>query len=154
MKRWLVTVLWILLGYVAAVVSAVIMVEAIIFGPPLVSTMFVSGPDGIVRDLGEIIGIGLYYTTICALPGFIVAIAIGERMHWKRWFHYALAGLANVVPSLALFTLADASLFDLPSFVPACLAGGYLGGTAYWLAAGRRVVARRPALSAPAPSGS
>ena len=91
-------------------------------GPEFVSSAFV---------------VGVFWTFICAWPGFVVFVVVAARLRWRGWVSSAAAGAVNVVPSLALFSGLAGSPWEFPGMVPACFPGGLAGGAAYWLAAGR-----------------
>jgi hypothetical protein len=132
------------LGYLVAVSVAVVVTVAIIFAPAAL-------PDGgahgslfaLLRDLPAFLIIVFMWTVSCALPGFLFAIALGERRGWEGTRDYAVAGLANVVPSLAIFAVFVGSPFEMPMMVAGAFPGGLAGGAAYWLSAGRIVAGRR-----------
>ena len=136
-------------GYVVAVCVAVVVTVALILAPSAL-------PDGgargsifaLLRDLPAFLTIGFVWTVSCALPGFIVAILIGESLRWDRWRDYAIAGLANAAPSLAIFAVFVGSPFDMPSMVVASFPGGFAGGAAYWFSVGRLVARGRAIASA------
>jgi len=144
-------------GYVVAVVAATFVTVVIMLAPMAL-------PDGgaqgsIFATLGQVmpaaIVVGLYWTFMCAWPGFIVAIMIGERSRWTGFHIYAIAGFANVVPSLLIYSGFAGSPFQMPSMVFASFIGGLAGGAAYWWTTGRIIAARRAAaFTAPAPTGS
>jgi hypothetical protein len=136
-------------GYFFAVCAAVVVTEAIMVAPMALPDEGASGSIvALVPDFPGMFVVGLFWTFICALPGFIVAIIIGERRGWSRWTSYALAGTANVVPSLAIFAGLAGAPFTMPSMVVGAFPGGFAGGAAYWFAAGRMVAGRRKRASA------
>lgn len=86
---------------------------------------------------------GFFYTFICALPGFLVAMVLGERLRWRGWRVYAVAGFFNVMPSLVMFGGIVGSPLKMPVMMIAAFPGGLAGGAAYWAGASRFVAARR-----------
>ena len=139
-------------GYVVAVSAAVIVTVGLILTPEILRHMAGGAALSLLRDLPAMLALGFVWTFSCALPGFVVAIVLGERRSWDRWHRYALAGLANAAPSLAIFGLVFGSPFDAPPMVVASFPGGFAGGAAYWFSTGRLLARRRP--TAPMPSGS
>ncbi|MCO5145750.1 MAG: hypothetical protein M9895_06165 [Aquamicrobium sp.] len=146
--RRIATILIVGFGYLVAVCAAVVVTVALIFSP------FALPDDGangslfsLLGDLPFILAVGFFWTVSCALPGFIVAILLGESERWEHWWAYAVAGLANAVPSLAIFGVFVGSPFEMPSMVMASFPGGFAGGAAYWLSAGRLVARRRAVAS-------
>ena len=97
----------------------------------------------LLPDLPGIFMIGFFWTFLCALPGFVVAILFAERQRWSGWPAYAAAGFANVVLSLAIFSGLAGSPFDMPFMVVGAFAGGLAGGAANWAGAGRLVARNR-----------
>ena len=140
----LLTIALVVAGYLVAVCVAVVVTVALILAPSAL-------PDGgargsffaLLRELPAFLIIGFVWTVSCALPGFIVAILLGESLRWDRWRDYAIAGLVNAVPSLAVFAIFVGSPFEMPSMVVASFPGGFAGGAAYWFTAGRLVAGRR-----------
>ena len=139
-------------GYVVAVSAATTVTAGLILASQMPAPY---GAEASVLSLGDLpvmLAVGFVWTFSCALPGFVVAVLFGERLRWDGWHLYALAGLANAAPSLAIFALVFGSPFDVPSMVAASFPGGFAGGAAYWFSAGRLVARRRP--TAPTPSES
>lgn len=127
-------------GYVVAVAIATIVTVALLFTPAVLS----SGLSD-AADTPAIMLVGFFWTFVCALPGFVAAIVLGERHAWRHWLAYAVAGLLNVVPAFAIFGGLTGSLSGLTELVLCAFPGGFAGGGAYWAGAGRFVAARRPA---------
>ncbi|MBL8577637.1 MAG: hypothetical protein JNK47_10450 [Mesorhizobium sp.] len=133
-------------GYVVAVCVAVAVTEAIMLAPAAIPDGGANGSLlGLLPDLPGMFVIGFFWTFLCALPGFVVAIIIGERRGWSRWRDYATAGLLNVIPSLAFFWGFAGSPFSMPLLIVSALPGGFVGGVAYWIVAGRFVALGRRA---------
>lgn len=138
------TLLLVSAGYLIAVSVAVVVTVGLILAAAAL-------PDGgaygsffaLMRDLPAMLAIGFAWTISCALPGFVVAIVLGESRLWDRWRDYAVAGVANAGASLAIFAVAFGSPFDMPSMVAASFPGGFAGGAAYWFSVGRLVARRR-----------
>ena len=147
--RGIATLLLAAAGYPVAVSVAVVVTVGLI----LAAAAF---PDGgaygsfyaLLRDLPAMLAIGFTWTFTCALPGFVVAVLLGESRQWDRWRDYAVAGLVNAGASLAIFAIVFASPFDMPTMVAASLPGGFAGGAAYWFSLGRLVARRRHVASA------
>lgn len=147
MKPALVKIGLVSTGYLVAVAAAVVVTETIMIGAP----MLLSGPGsltGIGGDLPGMFIVGFFWTFLCALPGFVVAIIIGERRGWLRWSSYAFAGTANAAPALAIFSGLAGSPFDMPLMVVGAFVGGFAGGSAYWAGTGRVVARHRKAIPA------
>lgn len=125
-------------GYVIAAAVATIVTVALLFVPTALSSGLSEAGDAPAMML-----IGFFWTFGCALPGFVVAIALGERRAWRHWLAYAVAGLLNVVPAFAIFGGLTGSLSGLTELVLCAFPGGFAGGGAYWAGAGRFVAMRR-----------
>jgi len=137
----------VLAGYLAAVAAASAVTVAMILLPEALPGL--GGPAPFRQTVVEIgppmLAIGFLYTLLCAFPGFVAAIWLGERDRWMRGRTYAAAGFANVVPALLVFWMLSGSPFEMPVMVYASFPGGLAGGAAYWLTAGRIVARRRGA---------
>ncbi len=131
-------------GYIAAVCVAVVVTEAVMLSPAALPDDGANGSVlGLLPDLPGMFVIGFFWTFLCALPGFVVAIIIGERRGWSRWRDYATVGLLNVIPSLAFFWGLAGSPFSMPLLIVSALPGGFAGGAAYWMVAGRFIARNR-----------
>lgn len=131
-------------GYLAAVIVAVFVTVFLIFGTPFFQgETGATTPGELLSELPSILAMGFAWTFPCALPGFIVAIALGEKLRWKSWLPYAIAGFVNAAPALAIFATFIGSISDATGMIVSSFPGGFVGGTAYWFAAGRHVARRR-----------
>ncbi len=132
------------LGYVIAVCVAVVVTEAVMLAPAALPD---DGRNGSIfaflPDLPGVFVVGFFWTFLCALPGFVVAVILGERRSWSHWLSYAAAGTLNVVPSLAIFSGLAGPPFSMPLMIVGAFIGGFAGGAAYWAGAGRFVARRR-----------
>lgn len=139
------------LGYLVAVTVAVVVTVALMLTSPMIRSTLASGsPPTLAGGLAAAFVVGFFWTFLCALPGFVVAVMVGEGRRWRGWVRYALAGAANVVPSFVIFTALAGSPLTLPAMMAASFPGGFVGGAAYWLAVGRVIAARRRAPAQPA----
>jgi len=123
------------LGYIVAVTAATIVT---VFFHLLPTVLPDAGRYGsFFAFVSGMLSIGFFWTFIFAWPGFIVAITLIERSAMHRPLIYSIAGILNVIPSLALFSGFVGSPFAAVGFVLAALPGGLAGGLAYWLFPGR-----------------
>ena len=143
LRSALVKFLLIAAGYCVAVAVATVVTVALLFAPVATSSGSLAAARVSLADAPAIMVVGFFWTFLCALPGFIVAIALGERLGWRRWRSYAFAGLADVVPSFLVFGIFTGSLMGMVDPFLSALPGGFAGGAAYWVGAGRFVAARR-----------
>ena len=132
-------------GYVIAVVAAVIVTVTLFLAPMALPD---NGAQGsLFKTLSEVVPpalvIGFFWTLVCAWPGFIAAIVLGERRLWARWKDFAIAGFINVVPSYAMFAALFGPPLSNPWMVAASFPGGFVGGAVYWFVAGRFIAMRR-----------
>ena len=141
--RLLLKLALIVAGYVIAVAVATAATVALLFLPSALSSGSPEAGRLAVGDAPAVMVVGFFWTFLCALPGFVVAVVFGERWAWRRWPGYALAGLVDVVPSFLIFGGLTGSLAGMTDVFLSALPGGFAGGTAYWAGAGRFVVARR-----------
>lgn len=148
LRSALLKLLLIATGYVLAVAVATVVTVALLFAPSAVSSGTLAGVRFAVTDAPVIVFVAFFWTFFCALPGFIVAIALGERLGWRRWRSYAFAGLADVVPSFLIFGIYGGSLLGMIEPFLAALPGGFAAGAAYWAGAGRFIAARRRTVEA------
>lgn len=143
LARHAITVLLAAFGYGAAVVVA---------APIAVCLMEFAGRidagssmRNFYRDeMAGVIFFGLVIAFVTALPGFVAALGIGRRRDWQSAWPYAAAGGLNGVAAMAILHLVMRFSGMLPwSMILSCIPAGFVGGLAYWLAAGRRLAHRR-----------
>jgi hypothetical protein len=120
----------IILGYVAAVASAVTLAVALFF----VIEREASGALILIAALYA----GAVITAISALPGFLATLAVAARRGWRSWWFFGVAGAVNALCADAVLKLwHGAPVIALPEFLMSCVPGGLIGGLAYWAVAGR-----------------
>jgi hypothetical protein len=132
-------------GYCVAVAAATVVTVVLMLAPTALPNDGARG--SFFRTMTEIapamLLIGFFWTFLCALPGFVAAVALGERARWRGWKIYSVAGFFNVMPSLIAFGALAGSPLEMPGMIAAAFPGGLAGGAAYWLGGGRFVAARR-----------
>ena len=90
-----------------------------------------------LRHLGELYGFGIMVTLPTALPGFLVTLLVAHYGGWTGWLPYAAAGTLDAILALIFFgVFVHQDVFELEVVLP-CLPGGFFGGCAYWVVAGR-----------------
>ena len=124
------------LGYVLAVLVGV---AAAIYAWLLPTVL----PDGgawgsyyaVTRDSGSWYRLGLMIALPAGLPGFLFTLVIAHMAGWRRWLPFACAGAINAVLALLIFNAyVHASPLGIPIRLSlSCLAGGFLGGSIYWI---------------------
>lgn len=117
------------LGYAIAVTAAVLVVM-LLLGEP-------------TSDFVGIFTLGYAITFPSALPGFLLAIFVAQKMNLKSPLYFAATGALNVFPSLLIFKLCGGE--DLFNMIDVFVPGGLAGGLVYWLIAVRW--AARPSIS-------
>ncbi len=130
-------------GYFLAVAAATVVTVAFLLAPAAWSGGTLAAFRSALADAPAIVVIGFFWTFICALPGFVVAVVLGERSRWRGWTIYAVAGLLDVIPSFAIFGGLTGSLSGMTELVLCAFPGGFAGGAAYWVGAGRFIAKRR-----------
>ena len=133
----------ILIGYVMAVAAATVVTVGSLLALAVPSINSSEAARSLLTDGPFMVVIGFFWTFGCALPGFVVAVVLGELRLWRSWHVYALAGLLNVVPSLAISGVLAGSPLAMTDLLLSALPGGFAGGAAYWAGAGRVLAARR-----------
>lgn len=147
-RRGLLTKLFLIFaGYVIAVTAAVVATVVLMLAPTALPDNGARGSffATVAELMPAMLIVGFFWTFICALPGFVAAIVIGERSRWSGVWTYAAAGFFNVIPSLAMFGGLAGSPFEIGGMAIASFPGGLVGGAAYWKCAGRFVALRRKA---------
>lgn len=144
-------------GYLVAVAIAV--TAAVFLFVTLSALLDQARPGSVDRwwnDLILFLIFGGAYTLMFAWPGFVVAIMIARASLWTHWRNYAFAGAANAILSHVLLAMFFGSaLFEEPLLVLCSVGGGFVGGAAYWWAAGRFLTRQRTnKATSPALSGS
>jgi hypothetical protein len=144
-------------GYLVAVAIATLVTTFVYIAP---SALPDEGRFGSIyrwwADILPFVMLGSAHTFGFALPGFIAAIALGEKLRWVRWGVYSLAGALDAVLAHIFYAqVVGNNLADVWPLLVASIIGGFVGGAAYWWAAGRFIARRRkPKITSPAQSES
>lgn len=133
----------ILTGYILAVAVATIVTVALLLTPVAPSVNSPEATRSLLTDVPFMFVIGFFWTFGCALPGFVVAVVVGESRLWRSWHAYASAGLLDVIPSFVIFGVLAGSPLGMTDLLLSAFPGGFAGGAAYWAGAGRFLAARR-----------
>lgn len=120
-------------GYLIAVVVAVIITEVIYLTPSAIPD---NGKWGSlfknVNDIGGIFAIGLAYTFVTALPGFVITLIIAKRRQWHDTRYYIMSGVAtSLLAHGILAAFFDGKLLQGYLIVLASMPGGAAGGYAF-----------------------
>jgi hypothetical protein len=143
-RPFLIHLLFMLLGYVLAVLTATTVV-CVVTGLP---TVF---PDQgewgsfyrYLDDLPAMFVIGLMMTALYALPGWLISVVTAEVRNEKRKYWFAFTGfvtavLAHMISGGTNFAMFANIAMTISLLTVAILIGGFFGGLVYWALAGKR----------------
>ncbi len=134
------------LGYAMAVIAATaVTVVLVAVGTLLAGDAETRTMAEFVDDWATLAFIGLIVTAVSALPGFLAALWAAARGPWTGWSQFAFAGSADAVAAVLLTSLFFWDILMTVWILLACVVGGFVGGAAYWIAAGRFLSTRWPA---------
>ncbi|MCB1383919.1 MAG: hypothetical protein KDJ73_13535 [Notoacmeibacter sp.] len=121
-----------LAGYLVAVIvsSQVALWLMMAFG-------VLKGMSGINSDLAALVALAAYFTAIAAALPATLCIAGLELARSRTKVPHALSGAATGFAACLLFFQGDIGRNPGWPFVTLCMAGGAMGGLAYWWVAGR-----------------
>jgi energy-converting hydrogenase Eha subunit A len=138
-RPFLIHLLFMLLGYALAVLTATTVV-CVILGLPTVL------PDQgrwgsfyrYLQDLPPMLCVGAIMTAMYGFPGWLISVTTAEIRSERRKIWFAVAG--TLTGLLAQRISRGRSFIDSSDafFTVAILIGGFCGGLAYWLVAGKR----------------
>jgi len=95
-------------GYLVAVIVATVVTVLIYTTPMALPDQGAIGSIyGWWHEAAPFFSVGSFYTFVFALPGFIAAVAIGERFKWNGWGKYSLAGAIDAVAAHILIEWPD-----------------------------------------------
>jgi hypothetical protein len=144
-------VLFMLLGYVLAVLSASILtVICVVVATEVLNLGKPPKPIGILEDVGMLAMVGVTLTAVYALPGWALCAGLAEWFdERRRWFFVSAGGLNAVLAHALLLYSSDGttgeryyvSQFGLVILLS--VLGGLCGGWVYWRLAGRNAGAWR-----------
>ncbi len=130
--------LFMLLGYALAVLVSVT-IACVVMGLPTVL------PDNgnwgsfyaFWRDFPSLFLGGLTITAMYALPGWLITVVIAGFRRERRKYWFAAAGVLTALLALSLSSMWII-LLSAPAMIFGSLIGGFFGGLAYWVAAGKK----------------
>lgn len=138
----------IVIGYILAIVVAVIVTLAAYFAPSALPDAGAWGSiHAYLRDWQTIFLVGLMLTFPAALTGFLIAVFFSIVQCWRSRLPFMLAGGVNALMSWLLLGIYLAMPFKTIQLglIVASMVGGLAGGFAYWTATGRITASwRRP----------
>lgn len=126
------------LGYAIAVLIAV---SAIILAMLPFILVYAADDDRESRfaaEVGACFRIGLTFTFLAGLPGFLLTLYFASVRDWSHWLPFACAGALNAIPVVLILGVylglptAMVSLAILVALLVPCLPVGFLSGFAYW----------------------
>lgn len=142
--RLLVSVFRVLLGYAVASFAGALSLVAM----TLIASAAKSDPELPTLALGAVFSapfVALFVGWFALVPGAI-AVAVAETCALRRWWVFALAGLA-AAGWFAFLAIDGGAPPARTGSLSAILAAGLVSGLAYWAAAGRRSGAWRAVTS-------
>lgn len=131
----------VLLGFIVACLVAGAATAAFVITPADIATLPAELRPDRLSSAGTLSLLAATHSAIFAFPFAFIAIAIAEWRCIRSWVYYAIVGILIALGGFGAEYLNEVG--GQPSIVNAYamrafLAVGFLGGVAYWLAAGRR----------------
>jgi hypothetical protein len=135
----------VLFGFIVACLVAGAATVAFVITPADIATLPAALRPDRLSSAGTLSLLAATHSAIFAAPFALIALVIAERRCIRSWVYYAAVG---ILIAFAGFGAEYLNEVGQPSIVNsyamrAYLAVGFLGGIAYWLAAGRRTGGRR-----------
>ena len=133
-------------GFIVACLVAGAATVAFVITPVDIATLPAELRPDRLSSAGTLSLLAATHSAIFAFPFASIAIAIAEWRCIRSWVYYAIVGILIAFGGFGAEYLNEVG--GQPSIVNAYamrafLAVGFLGGVAYWLAAGRRAGGRR-----------
>jgi hypothetical protein len=129
-------------GYIAAALAASATLHALL----LPALGFTPEEVGFILAGGAVVSIPFVAILVAwfAFLPFLAVVLVAEFLSAGSWLYYALTGgLTGLVVDGFAWRSADpvATLATEPRFIAVLVAAGIVGGSAYWLVAGRPAIA-------------
>jgi len=129
-------------GYIAAALAASAALHVLL----LPTLGFTPDEVGFILTGGAIVSIPFVAILVAwfAFLPFLLVVLVAEFLGGRSWLYYALAGaLTGIVVDGVVWQGAEpaATLATEPRFIAVLVAAGIVGGSAYWLVAGRAAIA-------------
>jgi hypothetical protein len=135
-RRFLIHLLFMLLGYVLAVLTATTIAVTIGGAPTVFPDQGAWGSFyKYMRDFPMMFSFGLYTTSIWALPGWLLTVVYAELRGQEGRLFFGVAGALTAV--LAIFLAGNGRGLFSDMLINPCPVGGFFGGLVYWAVAGR-----------------
>jgi hypothetical protein len=136
----------VLFGFTVACLVAGAATAAFVITPADIATLPAELRPDRLSSAGTLSLLAATHSAIFAFPFAFIAIALAEWRCIRSWVYYAIVGILIALGGFGAEYLNEVG--GQPSIVNAYamrafLAVGFLGGVAYWLAAGRRGGGRR-----------
>jgi hypothetical protein len=136
----------VLFGFIVACLVAGAATVAFVITPADIATLPAELRPDRLSSAGTLSLLAATHSAIFASPFALIAIIIAEWRCIRSWVYYAIAGILIAFLGFGAEYLNEVG--GQPSIVNAYamrayLAVGFLGGIAYWLAAGRRAGGKR-----------
>ena len=129
-------------GYIAAALATSAALHVLL----LPTLGFTPDEVGFILTGGAMVSIPFLAILVAwtAFLPFLLVVLVAEFLGGRNWLYYALTGgLTGIVMDGFAWQSAEpaATLATEPRFIAVLVAAGIVGGSAYWLVAGRRAIA-------------
>jgi hypothetical protein len=136
----------VLFGFIVACLVAGAATVAFVITPADIATLPAELRPDRLSSAGTLSLLAATHSAIFAAPFALLVIAVAEWRCIRSWVYYAIVGILIALGGFGAVYLNEVG--GQPSIVNtyamrAYLAVGFLGGVAYWFAAGRRAGGRR-----------
>jgi len=136
----------VLFGFTVASLVAGVATVAFVITPLDIATLPAELRPDRLSSAGTLSLLAATHTAIFSFPFALIALIVAEWRCIRSWVYYAIVGILIALAGFGAEYLNEVG--GQPSIVNAYairafLAVGFLGGIAYWLAAGRRAGGRR-----------
>ncbi len=138
-RSFLIHLMFMVLGYILAVLVASAITVFILFAPTIFPD---NGAWGSAykawRDLPGMLLFGAYFTAIYALPGWLISVVVAELRNMRGKYLFGVAGILTAMLAHLVDNWMAGGMFSTPMIFGGSLVGGFCGGLVYWAIAGKR----------------
>ncbi len=137
--RFLQHIGFMILGYALAVCGASTITVFVMFVPTVLPDNGAWGSAyKALETLPMFLMFGAFYTSMLALPGWLISVSIAERQNEQRKYWFGIAGVATTVLAHGIALYFVGKIFAEPLTIFGSLIGGFFGGLIYWVIAGKK----------------
>ncbi len=144
--RLLGTIIRVLFGYAVACLVAGVATVAFVVTPADLAALPPDVRPERFANAGVLALLAATHSAIFASVFALIAIMIGEWLRIRSWIYYSIVGILIAIGgfcAVSYFEVAGQPTIVNNYALQAFFTAGFLGGFAYWLAAGRRAGGRR-----------